>query len=141
MTAGICWMCQCRDDDPCDGGCSWANAERTQCTQCEVAEKLVAAFFIGADRACGRPALEWQDRPDRERQHLTMLFRGVAETWLTIRAEDVLLLAKEVGPLMETLAQRYPKAVEQACQREASLQDLVIGLLDHPERRVQIIGG
>lgn len=31
---GICDVCRCTEDTPCQEGCAWANAERTLCTSC-----------------------------------------------------------------------------------------------------------
>lgn len=31
---GVCRKCGCTPDNPCEGGCDWANSERTLCTSC-----------------------------------------------------------------------------------------------------------
>lgn len=31
---GVCMACGCTEDDACDGGCIWANADATLCSQC-----------------------------------------------------------------------------------------------------------
>lgn len=31
---GICSVCGCTHDDPCDEGCGWANLKQTLCTAC-----------------------------------------------------------------------------------------------------------
>jgi hypothetical protein len=31
---GTCSACGCTENYACDGGCSWANAEKTLCTKC-----------------------------------------------------------------------------------------------------------
>lgn len=33
-TPGVCTECGCTDDDACEGGCIWANADATLCSQC-----------------------------------------------------------------------------------------------------------
>lgn len=32
--AGVCQFCGCTEEDACEGGCSWANDEKTVCSQC-----------------------------------------------------------------------------------------------------------
>ncbi len=31
---GVCQVCGCDDDHACEGGCIWANADATLCSQC-----------------------------------------------------------------------------------------------------------
>jgi len=31
---GVCRVCGCTEDEPCPGGCSWADKTRTLCTRC-----------------------------------------------------------------------------------------------------------
>jgi hypothetical protein len=31
---GVCARCGCSDDDPCPGGCLWANSSATLCSRC-----------------------------------------------------------------------------------------------------------
>jgi hypothetical protein len=32
---GICMVCGCTHEDPCDEGCGWANVKQTLCDACE----------------------------------------------------------------------------------------------------------
>ena len=34
MIGGVCSVCGCTDEDACPGGCVWANASATLCSQC-----------------------------------------------------------------------------------------------------------
>jgi len=34
QTPGRCRWCRCTEREPCAGGCSWANRERTLCSEC-----------------------------------------------------------------------------------------------------------
>ena len=64
QTPGRCRWCRCTYDEPCDGGCGWANREQTLCTACvpldramknipgrrELAEFLQEHGFLDGDR-------------------------------------------------------------------------------------------
>jgi len=64
QTRGRCRWCRCTDDDPCPGGCGWANRDQTVCTacipldtamrtvagRCEIAEFLRDGGFLAEPR-------------------------------------------------------------------------------------------
>ena len=31
---GVCRVCGCTEENACEGGCAWANEEKTLCTAC-----------------------------------------------------------------------------------------------------------
>jgi hypothetical protein len=35
LLPGTCSQCGCTDDNACEGGCAWVDAEHTLCTACE----------------------------------------------------------------------------------------------------------
>lgn len=130
MTAGTCRICSCTEQHACAGGCRWTDETKTLCDVCLVAGELVDAFLLGYDRLTNQPHVAWAQRLPREQQHITMLFRGVAEVWE--QSSPAQSVVEEVTDLMVALRARCPDQVEAAGAREASLTDLVLGLLDAP---------
>lgn len=41
-TLGCCRWCRCTQDEPCPGGCGWANRAQTLCTACVPLEAALA---------------------------------------------------------------------------------------------------
>lgn len=35
---GICWVCGCDNESPCEGGCSWTDDTETRCIKCDDAQ-------------------------------------------------------------------------------------------------------
>ena len=47
---GVCRYCQCTEDEACEGGCSWVNAEQTVCSNPECVEEMKAEAAEGSER-------------------------------------------------------------------------------------------
>ncbi len=49
IQSGTCSVCGCSEDDPCPGGCIWANGSATLCSRCVDAEGPLVDLSDDAD--------------------------------------------------------------------------------------------
>lgn len=138
MTPGTCMFCSCTDRKPCEGGCNWANTQRTVCSSCEYA-KTVAELFAGVSAQAQRALPPKFDQlPLEERQAHVMITRHILDNIHRITEEafeeDQVIASAELVRLATTLRQRYPEQVDRALETETSIVDVVLTLLG--EKRI-----
>ena len=122
MMAGTCRYCTCTDADGCEGGCNWADPDRTICSTCfaavEIVELVLEVFAAIGPRArppIPLPVVAWDGLNGEQQQLLVMAFRRLVEAHRdTLRdelQEDAIAVATEFGIIGNFLEQHFPDEV------------------------------
>ena len=122
-TTGVCKFCECTDEQACEVGCAWADAEHTVCTLCNTAVTVAGSFLtvFNEVRFRERPQrladrdVTWSALSPHHQRVLVMVTRAVCESWvetnllqLSEEAIENLAAANELGLIAELLATKAP---------------------------------
>ena len=126
MEPGVCTVCECTEQNPCDGGCGWTDDTRTLCDACALADGFARVVLAARAQfeaiAAEQPTLAG---PGRWRQVLAMTTRAFLERYEAQRYE-----ARGERALIVCLERHFPAVVAAARVEGATPCEVAVQLLE-----------
>ena len=149
MSADTCRYCDCQEFAPCEGGCAWANEDRTICSSCQAAVdiaselvKILGAVATNPKAGIRLATAKWELLPLAQQRLLVMTTRatveGIREALLEGLGTDAVAAGVELNVIGDFLLERCPDQVGE----EDSVSAVVLRLLDpHVGSRIVLPDG